>query len=495
MDESSVRTPLWLDWKARYELWSVPLATKLCSVEIDLPFVKICSFLEFKKTTRRRSGEGSFNLFTSGKPRPTQPERHSVSLPVAISNDVRRAVILDSVVHICLRQAEPTSASVTSGVLLRSQMLDVTTMDNFMPFRADVKVDDEEYDGLFHLKFSLSAKYLVLIRESARKAVKNDFSYGLLWWMQVFVDKNFETSSHPDYVSLRASTFFAVAEISILSPCRGVAFHPTLPRLAFPQVVDGLPQTYVWDFEDPVTTGAGPESCSNPFPIHDPPIVDPYFVDEGIYLCGTDAPLQFGVSVEISQDFCTPIIVQVPDLVRVAPSILNPSLPSKIQKNPLQTKSKSHAAVLDLACRPKEALQRANSLVFERGIGGVVHISQLQSLEEQGAVVLRALGQDQTPRAFTLTRLPHEVKHCVDVSLLHGFAGERDADLVSDSARAPSKLVHLVLNKAHQKEYTARDVGDTILPALIERDMESIPNVINTIPVLRIAHSDGLEDC
>jgi hypothetical protein len=488
MDESSVRTPLWLDWKARYELWSIPLATKLCSVEVDLPFPKIFPLLEFKRTMIGRSGEGSFGLFTSR-------QGHSVSLPVAISNDVRRAVILDSVVHICLQQAEPTSTSVTSGALLCYQILDVTTKGNFTPFRADIKVDDEEYDDSFYLKFSISAKYLVLIRESARKAAKNDFSYGQLWWMQVFVDKNFETSSHPDYVSLRASTFFAVPEISILSPCRGVAFHPALPRLAFPQVVDGLPQTYLWDFEDPVTTDTGPGSCVNPFPVHDPPIVDPYFVDEGIYLCGTDAPLQFGTSVEISQDFCTPIIVQVPDPVRVVPSILNPSLPSKIQKNPLQTKSKSHAAACDLACRPKEVLQRANSLVFERGIGGVVHISQLHNLERQDAVVLRTLGQDQTPRAFTLTRLPHEVKNCVDVSLLHGLAGERDADARSDSARAPSGSVHLVLNKAHQKDYTARDVGDTILPALIERDMESIPSVINTVPVLRIVHSDGLEDC
>lgn len=403
----------------------------------------------------------------SQETRQTNPT-DSVSLPVAISNNARRAVILDSVIHIHLPQSRTGSPSGTFSALFQWQEVDIKNVGNFIPFRSDVS-PHKKYGQLFYLKFSPSAQFLVLIRESIKTAMKDTFTYSQLWQLQIFVDKNFNTSSQPNYTSLCFTTFFAVPEISILSPYRGVAFHPTLPRLAFPQVLDGLPQTYIWDFMDPVMT---------PFPISDPPIVDPYFADEGDYLYGTDAPLEFGFSSEISDDFCTPIVVKVPH-----DGIATPSTPTRLprsglQHSPVQMTTISRVDMLKLAHRPKEPVQHANRFTFEKGTGGSVYISQLHKLTEKGAVVLRTLGKDRVPRAFTISRLPKELRDCVDTAILRGP--------VEEGGEAASRsVVRLVLNRAHQRYYTAEALEETVLPALVERDEESIPAVISTIPVGR----------
>lgn len=480
IDENSWESSRNLDWKARYELWSLRPSRNVCSVEIILPARKIRPLLDFPKTREgeaapfSESVEEAFSRLLKG-----EVKERTVSLPVTISNDLCRAIILDAVVEISFPRSSLNLMSPESTTL-RSQILDVTTRSNFTPFRTDINFEYQTYERLFHIKFSPSGKYLVLIRESIRKAWKEDMVYGQLWWMQVFRDENFESSSGPNYVCIGLSTFFSVPEITLLGPCRGVAFHPTLPRLAFPQVCDGMPQTYIWDFEETATRATAPNFRSNPFPVHEPPVIDSYFTDDGVYLCGTLTPFEFGFSSAILQELCVPVIARIPDYVPVAASILDSKVPSKIQTNPLQIKGISLQAAFDLAKRPKPHVQRANSLVFERGARGVVHVSQLQQLEKQGTVMLRTFGADGKFHADTFTRLPDAVRKCVDVSLVHSTTG----GIGWKKTKASDDVVYVVLNKSHQKEYTPSDIENKVLPAVIERKKESIPSFINTVPML-----------
>jgi hypothetical protein len=90
-------------------------------------------------------------------------------------------------------------------------------------------------------------------------------------------------------------------------------------------------------------------------------------------------------------------------------------------------------------------------------------------LENQGAVILHSFGTDGKFQSDTLSRLPEDVTKYVDVSLLHS------------SPEASSNQVRLVLNKAPQREYMAKDISNNILPIVIDRTKESIPTFVTTI--------------
>ena len=129
--------------------------------------------------------------------------------------------------------------------------------------------------------------------------------------------------------------------------------------------------------------------------------------------------------------------------------------------------------------------QRANILTFGRGVGGVFLVSQLHSVEEQGAVIICALGQDQTSRVLTCTRLPEKVKNCVDVSILQIVTEQRDENTMSSSPQAPSKSVYVVLEKAYQTNCAPRDVQISMLPEMIIRTKKGIPDIIDPYTVFQ----------
>jgi hypothetical protein len=418
----------------------------------------------------------------------------SVSLPVAISHDLRRAVILDVAIKINIPDSSNDVAYMTDKSTFKSQILDFRIQNDNKESQDEKKkswlpdvgallrgkerrneVRNElrnepgnDLDDFYDIKFSPSGEHLVVIRESNHKQRKGDRLYGVQFSMQTFRDVKYQTTRGPKYKPLASLLCWAVPEISLLSHCRGVVFHPKLPRLAFSQVCDGLPQTYIWDLDAPVTPTKRPESHSNPFPVHDPPIVDPHFSDDGCYLYGTDAPIEYGFEKDIAS-YSTPLIVRVPDYVPVVASLLDGTVASRIQTNPFQNASLAKRAAFELSKRPKPPVQRANSLIFNQDGEGVVHVSHLHQLEKEGAVVLHSFGTNGKFQSDTLSRLPDMITKCADVSVLHS------------SLEAASNQVRVVLNKAPQRQYTAEDVANDILPAVIERTKESIPSFITTV--------------
>jgi len=424
-------------------------------------------------TGRRREEDDKQN---EARPGDSQPGVPTVSLPVAISHDVRRAVILDTVLQVFVDDATSGSDAAKADVKYDVLSLSQTSYTLvYKPFRDDINITKTEFDDVFTLKFSPNGRYLAVIRESRKAATKGGNSYGELWLMQIFRDMNFESSKGPKYQSIVSSIFFAVPEIAILGPSRGVSFHPTLPRIAFPQVFGGLPQTYLWDFEEPVLVFRDRVSVPglrfNPLPLHDPPVFDPYFSDEGDYLCGTDTPLEYGFDEEVKHQLCIPIATPVPDVLLLPES---GSMHSDTRLSVLKQGNLSISTATALAERPKPNVQHANTLVFEKGAGSVVHVSQLQQLEKEGAVVMRTFGTDGNFQVETLSRLPKSVKDCVNVSIVHSVPA--DAQIQLD----PSKI-YIVMNKSHRKFYTLDDLDDRTLPAVLERQKESIPTFLRTV--------------
>jgi len=461
------RTPFtWTQsWKARFELWSLTSNHLICAFEVILPTEKMVG-LTFEQVHKLEKSATT-----------SEQNKRKISLPAAISQDVRRAVMLDTVLKVPV--AEPTSRWTPMSTYAESQVLSISNnVDRlvYKSFRDDIDIAEIKFHELATMKFSPTGRYLVIIRESLKTACKGRNAYGEYWLMQILRDQNFGFRSGPMYTCVACSVFFAVAEIAILSPSRGISFHPTQPRIAFPQVFEGLPQTYIWDFEDPIMVGRNPGVRANPFPFHDPPVFDPYFSDEGDYLCGTDSPLEYGFDEEVKHTLCIPIAVQVPEFLFIQGSSYNSSAVSRLQANVYQQEVVSKSTANALAERPKPIVWRANTLIFEKGAGSVVHVSQLQQLEKEGAVMMRTFTTDGIFKVQTMTMLPKSVKDCVDVSIVSSTPADADERFELD----PQK-VYLVLNKAHQKWYTADDLNDTTLPAVIESEKASIPTYVRTM--------------
>jgi hypothetical protein len=470
------------EWKAHYELWSLATQTKLCTAEIFLSLDAISPFLG-SRSNSNASGEFRKVLY---------PEI-SVSLPVAISQDLRRAVILDIAIVLTADDSSGEPTKRPDGLDFRSQIVDLSpkrisgdpTLLNKDPlgFRRGSRTTSKEsmgYEDSYDIKFSASGEYFVIIRESCERHSKGLSTVAVRWLMQVFQDSSFATNTGPSYIQQSSMVCWAVPEISLLSPLRGIAFHPTLPRFAFPQVRDGLPQTYIWDLSSPIIAPEFLESFGNPFPIHDPPIVDPVFSDDGSLLYGTESPLVFTGHSTNRKPYSTPLFINVPESVPTSRSLVQNDLPSILQTNPHQSLTSAREAASELAKKPKPAVQRANSLVFDQDEGAVVHVSQLQHMEREGAVVLNSFGMDGKIQFQTLSRLPRELAECVDVALVNSAPG-LDQD-----------RVRVILNKSPQKFYTPKDISSSDLPMVVERAKESIPTFITSyhLPVDRAGQSN-----
>jgi hypothetical protein len=408
----------------------------------------------------------------------------TVSLPVEISEDLRRIIVLDTAISIRLENAEDEDTDDTaSAEKFRHQILNLEDLTLTTQIRTGFDPKHPwPVDDYYQIKFSPSAQFFVLIRESTLMAEKGKDTYRPVWLMQVFRDLAFASSPErgPEYIIVASTRFFSVPEVSILSPTRGVAFHPSLPRLAFPQTYDGLPLTYIWDFDNPVLIAEESSGRPNPFPVSDPPIIDPVFSDDGKYIYGTDAPMVFGsdaISLSNLRSMGTPVIAEVPEYRQLEPIDSNERGKSKapltLQRVPTQCLVTLSGAAHELALKPKPLVQKANALAFANDGSGIAHVSQLQQLEKEGAVVLTSIGMNGELKSETLSRLPKDATHCVDVSLIHP----------ESESENESRNVRLILDKAAQKIYTVTDLNSTILPAVLERSEASIPRYITTIPM------------
>jgi hypothetical protein len=462
------------DWKAYYELWSLESNTKISTVEISLPFTSLSQFFPDRSTILK-----FYNFDIAKEKEITDRIEASVSLPVAISHDLRRATILDVAIEIISLESSNAGSMETDNHILRSQILNF--YDSQFPNTGENQ-DASEYEAFYQIKFSLSGEFFVKIHESIRKQRKGNQVYSVQARMQVFGDANYWVGGGLNYVELASITFWTVPEISILSVCRGVAFHPQLPCLAFPQTRGGIPRTYIWNFNSPISVAHCPGKFSNLYPLHEPPIADLSFSDDGVYLYGTDVPLEFGFDIRPEEIplHSKPLLAKLPDQVPAAGVIVDDTVAGKIQINPFQRSEVARRALFDLARRPKPSVLRANTLVFDKNDGGVVHVSRMHQLEKEAAVVLQTVGTNGRFKSETLTRLPKEVLRCVDVSL------------VSPSDDRGKNHVRIMLNKAPERFYTANDIGKNDLPAIIVRDKESIPTFISTIP-MSLSHLASIE--
>lgn len=450
----------------------------------------------------------------------------TVSIPLDISDDLRRIITLDVAVAILPVEGQGRANHSGEG-RLRYQRLDLRRREPTVHIRRD-KAQLRAFEDFYHVKFSRSNEFFVLVRGSDQVASKDGAYYGVMWLLEVFRDENFgrDPAEDPKYCSLAATTFFAVPEIALLSPVRGITFHPSLPCLAFPQVLDGRPQTYVWHFRAPVVLDdSGGTLPLNPVPVHEPPIVDVVYSDDGRYLYGTQAPFDFGsgaVSEENMKSLSKPIIARAPDYT-TRPLLLpsSPSLPVRLRrllavgsrkgKEPMPDHAHHdrstaltaadedrgqgggsglaafRSAAAELASGPRPPVQRMNVLAFAGDGAGVAHISRLQQLERAGAVVLTTLGTDGRLRSETLSRLPSEVTRCVDVSIVTDEGegeGEGGDDGGDRGGGSKSDTVRIVLDKARRRGlYTLRDVDDVALPAVIQRSRASIPTFVAKVPL------------
>ena len=481
------------DWEARYEIWSLVSDRNIFSLPIRLPAPDVVPllFARRRKYNEAQDSRGSMYMIEVLRNNPhwsgwegsetvaRDPEfERCLSFSAAIGEDLRRVLCLDRL--ICISVPETTTGLVAeqpsaTWTLQRLGNIGGPSEALYVALRTDLSFHNE-FRHHFHAKFSTSGEYVCVIRESKQVACKEDKSYGMTWSLAIYRDHSFDNpaATQSSYSCVVNTIFFSFAEITVLSPTRGVVFHPTHPRLAFPQVVDGLPQTYIWDFENPVVTldSADATDEMNPFPVHDPPLIDPCFADDGVYLYGTDAPIEYGSTSSKQRVFCSPFVVKVPPPPKPQPSAVDPSQLSRVQSGPLQDVSQLRAAVTDLARQAKPVVQHANTLVFDEDRAGVVHISHLRHLERQDAIVLRSFGSDGTLETKTLHRLPVAVRESLNVALVDpgggaGVGGDRD-------------VVKIVLNKAQKRLYSIEDVDEQVLPAVIERDKESVPDFWDT---------------
>ncbi|KAK1749555.1 hypothetical protein QBC47DRAFT_333452 [Echria macrotheca] len=476
-------------WRARYDLWSLQTDTIIHTLELqlgnELPS-PVESLSEMKSRRRRKYRRLDEDL--DEEDIEDFSHRARISLPLDISEDLRRLVILNNAVVI----RPNVEAEIPTYF---SQVLDLSTEATESIRHQEVILFSREFESFsagYHIILSPSGKYMAVVHESLWEADKDGTGYPVLWLLQILVDQNFDSSAGgsgdcPEYALVAATRLFSVPEVSLLSPIRGIAFHPHAPRLAFPQVVNGLPQTYIWDFEEPITLPADDtiDKPLNPFPLHDPPIIDPAFSDpDGEYLYGTDAPFEFGagaISRQNLRGFGKPLIVKVPhERVRARSSYPDPkaqdkgkgketTVVSSIQTNPSQGLRSMRAAAMELAARPKPPVQRANVLSFDKDGKGVAHISQLQQLDSEGAVVLNTLGTDGHLKSETLSRLPAEMAACASVSFIHSGPGVR-----AGSAR-------IVIDKAARRSYGRADLNKSALPAIVERERDSIPSFVTKV--------------
>ncbi len=479
--KSSTQSPRREDtqWVVTYEIWCIHSNKTRYKVSISAESSRITPFLStapIPQLPETRDGylRGQYREQQGGGDGfSAESLSHLISFPAAISDDLRRVLLLDTVV--CVHSGTNSSPDLYTHSLC-SLNLGLADNGRHTPFRTDLGFP-RHYEPFFTATFNPQGKYIALVHESWSRAVKQGHECGDLWCLRIFRDETFGTSPTASFICTTITQFFAVPEVGMLSPHRGIVFHPTLPRIAFPQTVDGLAQTYIWDFENPVKLYSLASSGRNPFPVHDPPLIDPHYSDDGNYISGTDAPIEFGRKME-SRVFCSPFVIKVPDshLLTNPTEEDNDSIVPRIQSNPLQNPESIREAIHELSRRPKPIVQHSNMFSINKDCEGVVHISQLHQLQKQGAIVLRTLDSEGKASAETLHRLPDYVARNSTASLVD----DTGTDNGDKSGNKPSNFIKLVLNRPRKRFYDCKDLGQISLPAIIEREKQSIPSFWKT---------------
>ncbi|KAI4867277.1 hypothetical protein F4820DRAFT_468079 [Hypoxylon rubiginosum] len=446
------------NWTARYEIWSLILNSLTTAIEITLPDKDMQPFVKNAECFPHKTTEAT------------------VSLPLSISDDLHVIIILNTIISV--RTDEPSNSGQATKTAFDHQVLNIHGyVDIVDPTRHNFK-------KLYYLKFDPSNEYLIIMHEPAFEAIDNPFvpsggkyRYRIPWILQIFRDENHNSgqTAVPLYTHFKTLRFGAVPEIALFAPLRGFAFHPSAPVLAFAQILNGVPGTYIWDLE---------EAFDDAFLVHNLPMMDPVFSADGNFLHGTNVSSDFyiGSISDLDIDYISslrlnetrqPLIVRLPAYIRPEhASSFEGEETQCLQETTEQIQSLEtfRAAVLEIAAQPQPPVQRANTLAFDKDAGGVAHISRLWELKRDGAVVLTTLGLDGQLRNETLSRLPDETRQYYDISLVHGLNpthGMRDT-------------MRIVLNRTSRRFYLYSDLNKAP-PATVERERDSILSYVITV--------------
>ncbi|KAI0166880.1 hypothetical protein GGR52DRAFT_555997 [Hypoxylon sp. FL1284] len=457
------------NWAARYEIWSLISNSLIQVVEVSLPDEDMQPYVTLRSlpntnTTWRKGVEAT------------------VSLPLSISDDLYSIVIIDTVISI--RRDKPGSEM--DSIRSSEAAFDYQAL-NMIDRGIGKRLPRTRPGEYYYMKFSPSSKYLAVIFEWDQHLcpdlhnlfiggeVRRAGRYSDRWMLRIFRNDSHDSEQikGPNYVFLKELKFFPAPQAAFISPQSAIAFHPSAPRLAFAQVLNSLRQTFIWDFEEAFDEGL------NPFPVHDPPMIDPVFSADGDYLYGistdfpsTSSPYDINSGCVSAPRFIQP---EQPLITKLPPYVgprHEPSHTKCLQGRTGQVQSLAtiRAAILELAAQPQPLVQRTNALSFGNDDHGVAYISRLWDLKREGAVVLTTLGLDGILRNETLSRLPEEVRRRGDVSIVHG----------SNAIHGAGDTVRIVVNKSPRQYYSHRDLNKAP-PAIVERERDSIPCHVATV--------------
>jgi hypothetical protein len=113
---------------------------------------------------------------------------------------------------------------------------------------------------------------------------------------------------------------------------------------------------------------------------------------------------------------------------------------------------------------PVPMTQESNSLIFGRDQQGMINISELQQVVDEGALVLHTMREDGVMTSETLTRLPKWAASNYQAALLKPFDDDGTGK------------VSIVLNRAARpfQSYCSDEVSDPLLPTVLERNKSTI---------------------
>ncbi|KAL3473036.1 hypothetical protein BJX99DRAFT_261719 [Aspergillus californicus] len=231
-----------------------------------------------------------------------------------------------------------------------------------------------------------------------------------------------------------------------------VAFHVFTPFAKYPPV---NARTCLWNFENSLRHA---QLHQGPPRLHcawEGVIGHMEFSSDGQFLYGED--------VQSSR----PVIVNVEECLRPQHRQLTPGVDPGLKNQQLIPNCNPQYLLPLAAATP---IQHSDLLRFTHASNGTAQISHLSQLEGQGSIVLRTLSSDGTLREQTLSRLPDRLKAISVPTVLH-----------PESGHGETGNVKIVLNKTPQERYTFADVGDTSLPAIVERSWESVPTVTTVV--------------
>ncbi|RSL57417.1 hypothetical protein CEP51_014247 [Fusarium floridanum] len=402
-------------WEVTYEIKSIQTQATMHSITVEMPCLQIRRVLA--------------KAFASKDPK-------NFTFPVAFSRDLRQITILE-----CLIRLSPSTGcqSMQHDISIQDLQIEGPFNPEMCPF------EEHEVESVvmkcpcsyawYHIMFSLSSRYLVVLRGPGRPADAFRFSR---FEFVVYRDHGY-TEPQPDFkvVSRILSTVY---------PGSGnFTFHPTQPILA----ISRMSVIVLWFFEEPDTNLVRISS----------PLSGLSFSRCGNYI--------HGHSTERDPNYSVVKITKFIDAVVPKP-ISSSSSHDQTQGSTLSIRSRIPEAQHQqsqqfLAKSSLPSTMSSNEIAFSKQ-DSRLQISMVRQLNESGEVLLQKISENGLLVTECITRLPMS-SHLegTHVTTLNLFNQTED--------------VQVILNKTLQETYSVDETkpDDIRLPLLVTRTQRSIP--------------------